>query len=438
MILSGTIQLFVVAVCLRILGEYFGPQRSPLATGISCFLVPAATWTGLSGLGFTTPIVIVLAAGVGLIGVTSWIGRLEWTKYLADGVLLAVTNFFSVPQPDPLNVVAAGVLLIVLWYIVSWLIAGAGGLSSLAAVVSAAVMLVGGYEFWTVARSVPLIDWSSSALYMSAAPACKGDRVQLNGKKGIAWYDKPSAHEAAAAALVLHGADARGSQQPSACVLRRVLVASGYPVLALDHIGYGASAVPDSTEPITAWDPLRPAQNGLRWLRSETTADSVVVVGHSMGTVTAMRLSNEDSVSHILLFGAALTDFDSSELKYWYRRFHQDRDLAFTLPFTRYDSIRKAYYSSEAAVATIDSGHPPVIVARVGHEWPNLLEGQRALYRQLPPEKSEVFLPHATHYFSSLSVTESMLFYDWRSIRDLEKLFERLSRSIADPSGDTL
>ncbi len=124
-------------------------------------------------------------------------------------------------------------------------------------------------------------------------PFDPAERVDLD-TGAAAWLAEPHRPQWGSSgprrgALVFHGADSDGSHQKAARVLRRALLSAGYMVLLVDHPGYGQSPTPALDAPIEAWDPLPTALAGLRVLTGQLGASRIMIVGHSMGCVDALR-----------------------------------------------------------------------------------------------------------------------------------------------------
>lgn len=363
-------------------------------------LLPGATWLAAGSVGILAPAWMPAVAAAIVVGVVAAPCDDRWI-YAVDAAIVLAAALTSVPAVPPLIGVLAAGGTAAAWLLVDRVVelSGAGG--RVAALAAAAAIALAGAEVVDRAGDEYLYSVGETAPTLAFLPTCRGERVEV-GSRSVAWLDRPRGPSPHPTALLLHGADPRASRQPAACVLRRALLDGGYAVLALDHVGYGASAPPDSGAGLEAWDPARPAREAISWIREAPGLTPEVIVGHSMGTVDALRVAagGPDGIGAVVLLGAAVGDGGQDE-DYWYRRFHRDRGLEYRLPEDRWREIERRYYSADRALDELGPGHPPVVFVAVEREWEHLVEGRDEFFERIPGEKTRRRLEGASHYLNS-------------------------------------
>ena len=264
--------------------------------------------------------------------------------------------------------------------------------------------------------------------HMGVAPASLylGERQTLE-TGAAAWLAEPPGSGGDQAAIVFHGADSAGSKQRSADVLQRALLEAGYIVLSVDHPGYGESPAPKPNAQVEDWDPLPTALAALERLDQALQVDRILVVGHSLGAVDALRLlGTRPDVTGAVLFGATLPEPPDDLSDYWYERFHTDRRLSYRLPRSQVVTIRSRFGDGLELLDALPEDHPPIVFARFEHEWENALGNQDVLYELLPGSKMVWDVPNSSHYFSSFS-RYGLVFGDTRIARWLARQLADLS-----------
>jgi uncharacterized protein len=105
------------------------------------------------------------------------------------------------------------------------------------------------------------------------------------------WANAPSDQLRCGGALLLHG---KGKNRAQMLTLGRALHSAGFAVLIPDYRGYGGSAGTPTTDGVMNDAAL--AYRDLRTRLSDSTTP-IVVIGHSMGTALAARVSREYPVA---------------------------------------------------------------------------------------------------------------------------------------------
>lgn len=375
---------------------------------VSLPLLPVATWLAAGSVGIVAPAWMAAVGAVAVVAVVAAERDGRWI-YGVDAALVLAAALTSVPAVAPPAAALAAAGTAVAWLLVDRGVELAGAVGRGAAVVAAAGVVLVCVDLVDRSRAENLYSPLEVAPGLALVPTCEGERVEI-GPGSAAWLDRPGGASPHPTALLLHGADPRGSRQPVACAVRRALLDRGYAVLALDHVGYGASPPPDPGAGLEAWDPARPALAALAWARERPDLAPGLVVGHSMGTVDAVRVAAADpeGVEAVVLVGAAVGDGGQDE-DYWHRRFQRDRGLEYRLPREKWREIERRYYSADRALEELDPGHPPVVFVDADREWEHLLEGRDEFYRRLPGEASRERLEGGSHYLNTFFHRDVMI-----------------------------
>ena len=393
--------LLALTAALRVSGAALRTLRFEgfrLGGWLLCIL---AVWTAAGAAGIWIPLWTVVPVAVG-----GWAleALTQDPRWLAGGDVLLVSLMAVGATPPPewsrLAVLAAGLTV---------LGAGAEAWARLTppslrnATPMLGVLAAAALGGRLVGEGDPLKPLPQILPSLAMAPPCQGERVELAGG-AVAWYDRPRGRSSHPGAVILHGADPRGSAQPSACSLRRALNTAGFATLALDHPGYGESSAPPADAPLAAWDPGPAEVQAVEALEARSEVDSVVVVaGHSMGGTAAMRLlSARPDIPLAVVFGVGLTDVDE-RADYWYQRFHEDRGLEAEMPRDRWWAIRRSYYDFERAAGEVPRGGGHVVFATFGLEWENVAETRRDAYAAIGGSKEAWHLPRVSHEFNAFS-----------------------------------
>ena len=258
-------------------------------------------------------------------------------------------------------------------------------------------------------------------------PAQQGEQVILaNGS--IAWLSRPAGSGPFPAALIFHGNDNDGSQQAAALILQKALLKEGYLVLALDHIGYGETPLPNLQAPLTQWDPQPGRLAAYDWLTERTDVDTITLVGHSMGADGVWRLLAErPEVANVYLFGASLApllepvtqaDVNWSEWEAEYERFHEKRGMTGRLDPDRYLAIVSAFYGTPLDEI---KGGSPVQFIQFSPEWPDIVSSRQNLFAALPGPKTNI--PFDSNHYLDATDWRGLLAGDTRTLFALERTF---------------
>jgi pimeloyl-ACP methyl ester carboxylesterase len=244
----------------------------------------------------------------------------------------------------------------------------------------------------------------NSLPYIGLTPIHQGERIVLE-TGAVAWLDRPSGKGPFPGVVFFHGANADGSKQSSAIVLRRALLDAGFVVLSVDHpAGYGESPAPEINDQIEAWDPLPTVLAELKALRAMSDVDKIFAFGHSMGVREVLRLLSvnvEPKLTGAVVFGGRMHEAPSELSEYWYERFHTDRRIPYRLPKEKIIEIHARFYDGKRIVQALEPDHPPILFVRFGYEWPDVAATRDELYASLPGRKTSWDLGNSTHYFSS-------------------------------------
>jgi pimeloyl-ACP methyl ester carboxylesterase len=378
-------------------------------TQLSTFIVSAlGAWLVATGLEQWTPWWPLLPAAVAGVLLARFLGNVT-SRFLVDAGVMAAYCWLALPQPTE-KLAAA----LVVGY------ALAGGVADYAArrlweslrtlPVAIAFVTVGALGMsliWIIYKDTgPRLE---NLFHMGVMRADAGERIDL-ASGGVAWF-RPA--PGGRPALLLHGNHNTGSHQPSAAALRRALLAAGYSVLSVDHIGYGASPRPSHDAPIEDWDPLHNVREALAYLSWKVGDRPVLVVGHSMGTGDALRaVAIGRNLRATILFGSGLRDGEDRD-EYWYQRFHKERRMSGAkLDFAKWRDIRDRYYDTGAAAKLLPPGHAPMIFVRFGHEHRDIAERRDALFDLITPPKLLVNHDGTSHYLNSISASAGLIVAD--------------------------
>lgn len=393
-------------------------ERPGIARG-GAFALPVATWAAAASAGVAAPAWVAVLAGAAAVAAHAASGGdARWVYGVDAAVVVAGSAVFVSSTTLPGSVLLAAVVAAA-WLAVDRLARAAGPVLRWGLVaVAAAVLAVGGEAYLSRAVDRPLYPLPGALPRVAFIPECGGERVEIP-PRSVAWLERPPGEPPHPAALLLHGAHPRGARQPAACAIRAALSDRGYAVLALDHPGFGASAPPDSSAPIRAWDPVVPARAALDWIRRRPDLDARLVVGHSMGTVDAIRLAGGDprGVRAVVLIGSSIPEGGPPE-DWWYRRFQRERGLSYRLPRDAWREIERRYYRTERALESLGGEGPETVFVTVEREWDDLAGNRGEVFRRLPPPRRRVRLEGASHYLNTFGVPGAVA-TDGGVLRDL-------------------
>ena len=260
-----------------------------------------------------------------------------------------------------------------------------------------------------------------------------GARARLESGTA-AWILRTPSNSPRGTAILLHGNDPRASWQPAALALQGALVRAGYDVLSVDHIGYGATPLPNARADWRAWDPAIGPRQALSYLHSANAARApeTIVVAHSMGVDVALEWLKEGAdVQAAYLFGGSI-DRPTGPENAWISVFHQQRRIPCCMPLQTMRMIRDQFYSgADRFTAALPRSHPVVHFVRFGIEYADVARDREPLYTDLSPPKTACNLAGVTHYFNTLSVRGFVLI-DTLTVRRTAELF-----SVTQPAAGT-
>jgi len=373
-----------------------------------------AGWAWVTGGGGWTPIWPMLVLGV-VGGVLEPTANAAWRRrgrLIGDIAAVGIAAAAAVRPVEWALMAGAMVVLPAVGLILDWLHARAGpgwrltGWSLALASVSLAAGLGLG-EVWYNARSILERD-PAVVVQGGVLQPPESEQVGLT-EESVGWLTLAEAEGQRPGAVVFHGADAHGSKQRAAVVLRRALKAAGYDVLAVDHPGFGQTPVPEEVTDPTAWDPVPAARAAAERLRERPKVGPVIAVGHSMGCATVYQLLGEDGpdLAAGVVFGSGVPDPDRDE--YWYRRFHEDRGLSEgELEPKTVEVIEKRYYHAPGLLDGMKPDHPPVIFGQFSDEWENIRATRDRVYASIPGRKAR-WPVQSNHYFNAYRLYSFML-----------------------------
>ncbi|MBN1825418.1 MAG: alpha/beta fold hydrolase [Candidatus Eisenbacteria bacterium] len=400
------------------------PRRSLRAAGWAVAMV--STWIAASGAGAWTPLGPALLAAV-LGAPIEWRRRRTILRLAAEGGVFLLAGFLSVPPLAPLRTAAFLLLWVPFGFTLDRLFLRRGAMLRWAAALLPlfAVAAIRLLHPWAVSGAwrtlVPAIA-PSRVVFLAFGPAPRADRIVLPGG-AVAWFERSPEGDGAPGAVLLHGADRRGSAQAAAQALRRALRDAGYAVLAVDHPGYGESPLPD-TSAIETWDPLPDEAAAFDTLRAICGGAPVIVVGHSMGVREAVRLVGaRPDAAGAALFGGSL-EKRGPQSDYWYERFHTDRRLDRRISREKVDRICALYYDTLPLIRLLPANRTRILFVRFGREHEDVEAMRDVLFARLPAPKESWDLLGTDHYFNS-GARIGLVAGDLRAIRRASALLRR-------------
>ena len=427
--MSAWVYVGVLIVALRVIGALLRASQADLpARFIGWLFCALAGWLASGAAGAMWPMWLV--APIAIAGTLFATGRYRRAGWLAgDAIIVLMCGLLAIPALDAARLAAAAAAFVGLGLMADfaagrirahrWVAAGA--------VAACTALTIG--ATWTGRGTARLLLTAVPAGMILPNTVPDAERVALR-TGGIAWYDRPRSSPPIAAALLLHGGNEMGSNQPTAIVLRRALVDAGVAVLALDHPGHGETPVPAVDAPVEAWDPLPNALAALTWLRQTSGAVRVIAVGHSLGATDVLRLlASGAKVNGAMLFGAGLRG-PSDHDDYWYGRFHTDRRMTKTISRETWREIRDRYYDPSVFQAHLPGDHPPIRFVKFDKEHDNVVATRDAYYDALSAPKS-MWEFESDHYFNT-NAHAGLIIADMTVAFDLQAGFAQFVDSLSD------
>jgi pimeloyl-ACP methyl ester carboxylesterase len=428
----GVPVLLVGAFLLRAFGAAARNTKFAAAYYTGWLLCAVAGWLVASASGALSPVwlVFVLGFGAALIDFRRSHQKI-WSG--VDAVVVLSAGLFSVLWVD---------WIVLLWF--ALLATGFGFTIDLAIrrfskrltvravatmmVITFLGLVVGAAQFSypTHPRLLLSMLYNGGFLHAGILPVTDGERIVL-ATGAVAWLERRSLRGPFPGALLFHGADAEGSRQSSAIVLKKALLDAGFVVLSVDHPGYGESPVPAPVSKVSAWDPLPTGLAALETLQSVPNIDKIYAMGHSMGSTDVLRLVNiEGGLTEAMVFGGALSGYPANMDDYWYKRFHTDRRMRDYISRDTFIKIREQY-GLRKVLDGVTSDHVPIEFVRFERDWPDIIGGRDALYDAIPGRKNGWTLVGSHHYFNSHKLPHFVL-VDTRVISSLIDRFRRVAQ----------
>jgi len=261
----------------------------------------------------------------------------------------------------------------------------------------------------------------TSFLHFGIAIPNAGKKVVLQDSH-VAWLLEPESPPIGGV-VFYHGANRAGSHQYAAFPIQRGLLAAGYTVLSVDHLGYGETPTPNQEQTLEAWNPITTARAANDFL-DKTLASNIprIVIGHSMGTSEVLRLLGTEIRPDLAVIAAGSAPDPPKNNDYWYERFHYDRSMKWQLTKEDWKYIHN-YYDNRKLAANVRPNHTPILFVDFEIEWPNVRIQREPLWDALPMPRMRVELPETTHYLNSFEKNK-LIFFCNRAARNFSRVVD--------------
>lgn len=450
--MTGTVALLIVAVIVRIIGALIRQNgRYGIVRAVGWAACMTAVWLAAGAFGAWTPWWPALIAALG-----GALLEMRWSSHYirptADALLTIAVGLLSAPVLALAPLGAATGMVVVTGLAADWLarrinirlprrpVIFIGSLVIAALLLFNSRLVADGWraisdDFLTInAVSSGLGVFPRSRLvYLGVTPApfAMGERIVLESG-AVAWLDRPTGDGPFPGMVFFHGSGSDGSMSPASIAVRRAALDAGYVVLALDHIGFGQSPLPDVNADILAWDPLLSAVEAVETLRAMPEVSTVIVAGYSMGAGDVLRvLPAVSGIDAAILLGAsAIPPVDHNQ--FWYESFHTDRRMTAHLSPERYDELIERFYDNLGMASVLPLTHPPVLFINFEYELDVVLARQDVLYEAVPGCKGVWKFTDTTHYFDLADVA-GLALGDTRAVRELSGQFRLLAANLTGP-----
>jgi pimeloyl-ACP methyl ester carboxylesterase len=405
-----TIATLVLVAMFRSAWLEPGAQRRLYQQVIGGLWLGLAGWAAGAVLEAWAPMWQMLIVGVAL-SVLSGAVPLQFRRYArpaADFLTIALLSVLSVIPVQLENVIAAAFVFAVAGFVVDWIRSLISPrLSPLLLAMPAVLVLLLAVQVRQPGNfgSRLLAEDPWFPLRVALVVPAAGDRLPLQGRTAAWLLENPvDEEEERGTAIVLHGNNRLGSQQPSGVMLQGALMRAGYDVLSVDHPGFGASPAPPASAHWSAWDPTSGALEALRYLRShDESALETIVVGHSMGVDVALKLAaDRASAGAVYLWGGSL---DRPSGPNWVSGFHRERNIPCCLPPDSLNKIRDEFYGGgDRFAAELPADHAPVHFVSFGIEHADVTRDREPLYAAITEPKTQCDFGSVSHYFNTLAI----------------------------------
>jgi len=429
------------ALLFRFSGAAVRSSAVPFSSLIGWSLCAVGAWMAAAAAGAFAPIGLALLAGLVLSLIDSH-ERRQPLWLVGDVIVVVVCGLISIPRPSVASLAVAGLAIAV-----------AGGVLD-----QAARRLPGSLR--TVAAILPLLAWvaygqvvpearaellrnkgpelrAAAGMFFAAATAERGERIELD-TGAVAWLTRPAGPPPYRGALFFHGSNHEGAYQRGGLFIRQALVGLGYAVLAVEQPGFGASPAPRPLDEVGSYDPRPSSIAAARYLESLPEVEGrTLIVGHSMGATSALRLLEEWlGASAGVIMGATLMP-PEEENEVFYRAFIADYGLDLDEVSREFVlDVRSRYFNNDLAAARLHEGHAPVLFLRYAFEYTNIIEGRDELYEMIPGRKVNWEL-HTDHQMAS-SRLRGVMTGNWRVMRELRRGLGAFVEGISPVTGEPL
>ena len=412
------------ALVFRFSGAAVRTSAVPLSPLLGWGLCAVGAWLAAAAAGAFAPIGLALLAGFVLALIDSR-ERRQPLWLAGDAIVVVLCGLASIPR---LNVASMAIAALG--------IAVAGVVCDQAARRFPAYLRV-------VAALLPVLAWvaygmlapearaelirnkgpelrPAAGMFLAVAAAEPGERVELE-TGAVAWLTTPSGPPPYRGALFFHGSNHEGAYQRGGLLIRQALVSLGYAVLAVDQPGFGASPVPRPPDEAGSFDPRPTSIAAARYLEALPEVEGrTLVVGHSMGATSVLRLLEEwlGASAGVIMGATVMPPEEDNEI--FYRAFIDDYGLdpdEVSRDFVL--DVRSRFFNNDLAAVRLHEGHAPVLFIRYVFEYSNIIEGREELYAMIPGRKLHWEL-RTDHQMASGRL-RGVMTGDWRVMREMRR-----------------